>query len=160
MARPKKPVMLQQGRMSNDDKRIRLNQEEKMKHGVEELYAPEWLDEEAQFEFERVVKELIKIGCVGNLDLTVLAIYADAYSNYIKLTQAIQQNGAVEEYTNTQGATNKVVSSYVLAQVKYADMIFKCSSKLGLSVSDRLKLIVPIEDNSDDPLLSALGDAI
>lgn len=39
MARPKKPVALQNGRMSNEEKRIRLEQEEKMKHGTNELKA-------------------------------------------------------------------------------------------------------------------------
>lgn len=157
MARPKKPVALQQGRMSNDEKRIREEQEEKMKHGTDELKPPTWLDKDAKKEFRRVVKQLIELDCIGNLDLIVLAIYSDAYSNYIKLTKSIQEFGAVEEYTNTQGATNKVVSSYVQAQTKYADMIFKCSSKLGLSVSDRLKLIVPVEDKTDDELLNILN---
>ncbi|GAA0115281.1 phage terminase small subunit P27 family [Clostridium senegalense] len=157
MARPKKPVALQNGRMSNEEKRIRLEQEEKMKHGTNELKAPSWLDGKAKEEFERVVKSLIELECVGNLDLTILAIYSDAYSNYVKMSKAIQEFGAVEEYTNTQGATNKVVSSYVQAQTKYADMIMKCSSKLGLSVSDRLKLIVTKEDDSQDELLNILN---
>jgi hypothetical protein len=38
------------------------------------------------------------------------------------------------------------VSADVQAQQKYIDTIMKCSSKLGLSISDRLKLIVPIQD--------------
>lgn len=155
MGRPKKPVELQQGRMSNDDKRIRKDQEEKMKHGNDELIAPDWLDKDAKKEFVRVIDSLKKIDCVGNLDFAMVAIYSDAYSNYVNLTKDIQKYGVVEEYTNAKGATNKVISSYVQAQHKYVDVIMKCSSKLGLSVSDRLRLVIPVETEEDE-LLSIL----
>ena len=44
-----------------------------------------------------------------------------------------------------------------MAQTKYADMIFKCSSKIGLSLSDRLKLIVTTEEKEVDEISAGFG---
>lgn len=157
MPRPLKPVALQQGRMSNESKRIRQEQEDRfLKGATNQLKAPTFLDPMAKKEFKRVVELLKQLDVVQNLDLTVLAIYCDAYSNYVKLSKQVQEHGSVEFYTNTQGFENKVVSSYVQAKSKYIEIIFKCSGKLGLSVSDRLKLIVPKEDEDKDELLRVL----
>lgn len=157
VGRPKKPVALQQGQLSNEDKRMRLEQEAKFLQGeTNQLKPPKWLDDIAKKEFKRITKILIEMEVVQNLDLSVLAIYCDAFSNYVKLTEEISTRGAVETYINKFGAENKIVSSYVQAQHKYIDVIFKCASRLGLSVSDRLKLVVPTEDDSNDPVAQAL----
>lgn len=157
MARPKKPVVLQKGKLTNEEKRIRKEQEDKLKVGHKDLaIAPSWLDVDAREEFDRVVRGMLEINVIDNLDLAVLAIYADAFSNYIKMTQEINANGAIEDYTNAAGATNRTMAAAVQVQIKYADMIMKCSSKLGLTVSDRLSLVVPEYDDSGDLLLQAL----
>jgi len=158
MARPKVPIALQQGRLPNEIKQQRQEQEDHLKCENTQLKAPKWLDKEAQKEFRRIVKILIEKEIAGNLDLAILSIYCDAYSNYIKLTQAIQESGPVEEYTNTMGATNKIVSANVQAQSKYAETIMKCAGRMGLSASDRLKLVVPKNDDEKDELLKALRD--
>ena len=44
----------------------------------------------------------------------------------------------------------KAVSPYVTAQNKYAEQILKCSSKLGLATTDRLKLVVPQADEGPE----------
>ena len=36
-----------------------------------------------------------------------------------------------------------MISPYVTAQARYVDTIFRCSAKLGLSTTDRLKIVVP-----------------
>lgn len=130
------------------------NEIEKKKKNEESLYgdnsrlkAPSWLNGEGKKEFKRVVSEMKEIEAfnkmLSNLDLTALAMYSDAYANYIELTKKIHEEGTVCTFTNTKGQTNTIVSPLVQAQMKYIDIIMKCSTKLGLSVSDRLKLVVP-----------------
>ena len=155
--RNKKPLALQKGNLTIEEKEARAEAEEKfLKGNTNQLKPPKWLDSEAKREFNRIVKELKALEVVQNLDLTVLAVYCNAYSNYVKLTEAIDRNGAIETYINKAGAENNVVSASVQAQHKYIDVIFKCSTRLGLSVSDRLKLIVPKEDENDE-LIKALN---
>lgn len=138
-----KPVTSLQGHKSKAEREVRAKAEEKLKGNSDKVFAPRWLDKEAKKEFNRVAKELKSIKLINNLDVTVLAIYCDAYSNFVKLTKQIQEEGATISYTNAKGATNEIVSPKVQAQQKYTDTIMKCASKMGLSISDRLKLIVP-----------------
>lgn len=79
-----------------------------------------------------------------------LAVYCDAYSNYLKASKAIQEHGTTVEHTNATGNTNTVVSPHVQVQTKYAELIRKQSTELGLTINSRLKLVVPetkIEEN-------------
>lgn len=148
MGRAKKPVaLLDKSNLTKEVKEARAEHEAKMKSNNERLKAPSWLNKEAKKEFNRVVKEMREVEALNdllsNLDLGVLAIYANAYSNYVTLSKQIDQEGITTEYTNKGGATNTVINASVQAQQKYIDVIFKASAKLGLSLSDRLKLVVP-----------------
>lgn len=150
MGRPKKQVDMQSGNLTKETKEKRRESESKFYGDNSKLKAPSYLSDEAKKEFNRVIKEMREIealnNMLSNLDLVALAIYADAYSNYIKLTKTIQEQGAVIEYTNKAGHTNTTTSPYVQAQTKYIDVIIKMSTKLGLSLGDRLKLVVPNVD--------------
>ncbi|WIF94308.1 phage terminase small subunit P27 family [Caminicella sporogenes] len=112
----------------------------------------------AEQEFNRVVEELKELGIVSNLDTTILAIYADAYANYVKITEQLKNEPLTIEYTNKAGATNIIENPLVKTQMKYIDVIMKCSTKLGLSVSDRLKLVVPKQEEKVDEFAEEFGD--
>ena len=142
-----KPIDLNKSKMSKEDKENRKQAEIKLYGDSNKLKAPSWLNNDAKKEFKRIVNEMKAIetfnNLLSNLDLSMLAIYCNAYANYIELSKLIENEGMVIMYTNKAGETNPTISAYVQAQQKYIDVIFKCSSKLGLSLSDRLKLIVP-----------------
>lgn len=129
--------------LTKEEIQSRIEAEEKLKTDREQLIAPKWLSSVAKKEFNRVVIELTRLKLVDNLDLSILAIYCDAYSKYIELCKTIKEKGLTVEHTNKAGQTNTVISPYVQVQQKYIDVIIKCSSKLGLSISDRLKLVIP-----------------
>lgn len=149
MARPRKAMNVSTGKIGKDARNIRAKKEKRLKLDREELKAPNWLSIPAQKEFLRVVEETAKIDILDNLDLAVLAIYADAYTNYIKLSKYIMANGVTGKRENQFG-TYEVLSPYVSAQEKYVKQIFQCSTKLGLATTDRLKLIVP--GTEDEPI--------
>lgn len=141
--RPRKIVDISTGKISNRERLNRKVQEEKIKIDRAQLESgvPEWLDETAGEEFSRVVTEAKKINLYDNLDLVVLAIYADNYSRYIRAAKAICEHGLT---AMSRGAFT--VSPYVEVADKAATQILKCSTKLGLAVTDRLKLIVPTKE--------------
>lgn len=136
MPRPTKPVETLKAHRSKDEKLIRLEQEKILKLDRADLLPPTWMEEDitAYKEYVRVVENTAKIGILDNLDASVLTIYAQAYSDYIKHTLAIREEGSV---------IGDKLSPHVTAQNKCAEQIFKCSTKLGLATTDRLKLIVP-----------------
>lgn len=145
--RPRKKVELSTGKIGKDKIKSRKEIEEKLRLERNELLVPEWMNEDpiAKGEFLRVVKEAGKINLLDNLDLSVVAIYAKAYSNYVKATIIIDKDGMTVLDSN---AVEKV-SPYVTAQEKYVKQIFSCSTKLGLATTDRLKLVVPTNTENE-----------
>lgn len=58
---------------------------------VEAPPMPDWLDEHAEQEWNRVVPDLVTLGLVSRLDMQVLAQYCEAVSDYRRWTLRIQQ---------------------------------------------------------------------
>lgn len=142
--RPCKIVDISTGKIGKQARLNRKIQEEKIKldRSALESGAPSWLNPLAAEEYTRVVTEAKKINLFDNLDLSVLAIYADSYSRYVDAAQKIQELGMT-----ISNETGKVfLSPYIIIADKAASQILKCSTKLGLSVTDRLKLIVPTKE--------------
>lgn len=141
--RQRKVIDIATGKIGKQEKLNRKVQEEKIKLDRAQLEtdAPEWLNETAAKEFNRVVAEAKKINLYDNLDLVILAIYADSYSRYIEATLKVREYGLTAQ---SRGAFT--VSPYVDVADKAATQILKCSTKLGLAVTDRLKLIVPTKE--------------
>ena len=141
--RPRKVVDISTGKIGKQKIKNRQEQESKIKLRRDklEIGAPEWLDEEARTEYSRVVEEAGKINLLDNLDLSTLAIYADNYSRYIKCAKAMATGGIVVDVGD-----RLFPSPYVVIADKAATQIQKCSTKLGLATTDRLRLIVPTKE--------------
>lgn len=148
MGRPRKRAEVSTGKISKTTKGSRIEAERKLKLGREQLMAPAWLQEDriATTEFVRTIAEYEKIDILDNLDLSLLAIYCKAYSNYIGVTKLIEENG----YTITTSQGGEKISPYVTAQERFVNQIMRCSSKLGMATTDRLKLA--ISNGDDKPL--------
>jgi P27 family predicted phage terminase small subunit len=138
--KPRQSVATTKKHLTKLEQKNISKQEEKLKLARDDLCVPSWLEEDsiAKEEFIRVAVETETIGILDNLDLSILAIYCKAYSSYVECTAKIDKYGHV-----IQSKSGKTLSPYVTAQSKYAEQIFKCSSKLGLATTDRLKLVVP-----------------
>lgn len=145
MARPRKSMSVSTGKISKLEVEQRLKAEKATKVGRDQLTAPDWLDKRGKDEFLRVVDEAGQINLLDNLDLGVLAIYANAYSSYVDISVQIQKAGFLEEREN-RTENYYTVHPLIKAQDNYVKQIMSCSSKLGLATTDRLKLIVPVEE--------------
>ena len=153
--RPRKVVDISTGKISKQSKLNRKIQEEniKLERNELEVGAPSWLSETAAAEFNRVVAEAKKINLFDNLDLALLAIYADSYALYIKASQKMHESGLT---TEIKGKVN--TSPFLSIMNSAATQVLKCSTKLGLAVTDRLKLIVPTkEEKSVNKFLTHLS---
>lgn len=141
--RPRKVVDISTGKIGKEKRLNRKIQEENIKLDRNELEAgaPPWLSVEAAKEFNRVVAEAKKINLFDNLDLAILAIYADCYDRYVEASKKIREFGM---YNEVKG--QMYPSPFITIADKMATQILKCSGKLGLAVTDRLKLIVPTKE--------------
>lgn len=145
MARPRKTLEATKKNLTKEEIRQRQEGENKIKLDNKNLKAPAYLSETAKLEFARVVEEASKIEILDNLDLSILAIYCNAYSQYLEITAEIQR----EEITYRYVTEDNKISPLINAQDKIIKQIMTCSSKLGLATTDRLKLIVPTKEESE-----------
>jgi P27 family predicted phage terminase small subunit len=130
------------GNMSRADRQKRQQEEEALKLGREKLVPPDWLSPAAAAEFVRVVDEAGKLGLWDNLDVDCVAVYATAYVGYKEATAALAREGAVIERETREG-TMRVINPAFKMQVAYVKQIMTCSTKLGLCLTDRLKVAQP-----------------
>lgn len=141
--RTRKIVDISTGKIGKKEKLNRQIQEEKLKLDRAELEsgAPKWLRPAAAEEYNRVVAEAKKINLYDNLDLPILAMYAECYARFIEASEYLQEHGS----TIILG-DKEAVSPYVTIADKLTTQLLKMSTKLGLAVTDRLKLIVPTKE--------------
>lgn len=152
--RPRKVVALSTGKIGKAEKLKRQAQESAVKIDRDDLErgAPDWLTERAKEEYLRVVREAAKVPFLDNLDKHIVAMYADAVDKYISAAEKLHKFGDV-----IKTDAGLMVSPYLAVQKKAEDTIFKCSSRLGLATTDRLRLIVPkVEEKSENKYLKFL----
>ena len=139
MGRQKKVAAATKKHLSKREKELREKQEKAIKVD-RNLEVPEAIQDDpiAVEEFIRIRDAAEKIDLWDDLDLSVLTIYCKSYSSYLEVTRAIERNGYVVD-----GKHGERISPWVTAQSRYIDTIFRCSAKLGLSTTDRLKIVVP-----------------
>lgn len=155
MGRPRKVIAMSTGNISKAQKAARAEGEKALKVSCDELRAPDWLPDKAALEFERVCRNAAELGMLDNLDLSVLAVYADNYDRYIEASTQLSLHGHV--ITTDTGYA--MPSPWVSILNQSAKNIFSCSAKLGLAVTDRLKLITPVkEEKSVNKFVRFLGD--
>ena len=126
MGRPRKTIEASTRKVSKEDKAARMAAEKKLKLGSDQLAVPDWLQSDA------IAAEEF--------------IYCKAYSSYIEVTRLIEVSG----YVAATADGSAKISPYVTAQDRYVTQIFRCSAKLGLATTDRLKLVVGVDDGKAD----------
>lgn len=142
MARPRKVVSLRTGQMSKTEKAARAAGEKQIKVKTDAMKPPEWLSDEAALTFERIVNEFDPLGMLDNLDVDILAVYADSLATYRKASIQLALHG--ETYETKNGFAT--VSPWVTVRQKAYQQIASCSTKLGIALTDRLKLIAPVKE--------------
>lgn len=110
---------------------------------------PEWLNELAKAEYMRVAPTLEKLH-VTTLDQTALALYANAYSNYVTAARDVDLNGQKDR----EGKKNVSVS----IMSDSSKDISKYANSLGLTLDSRMKIIKPtVKEVEDDPYMNFGG---
>lgn len=156
MGRNRKLSVNSTGKISKEEKKKRQEAEAQIKVKSDQLLTPpEFLNERASQEFLRVAKESQELGILDNLDFTFIVIYAEAWDNYCTCSENIAKHGMIQTKELTTGSY-EVPSVYVKLQAHFIKQIMHCSSKLGLAVTDRLRLVIPKEEEKTNKFLDLL----
>lgn len=128
----------------------RTKAEESIKPKTDKVKPPEWLDETACTEWNRIIKELKRLELVSNIDVAALAICCDAYSKYVKATMDINKTGLLMQYTNKGGNKNVVYNPLITIATKYSDIYKKYCAEFGLTPAARIKLATNKEEPKEE----------
>lgn len=144
MARTRKPLSaLGRSHKTKAEIEERRKQEEQYKAGRDQLVPPDWLDDVAAREFNRIIKMATEVNFLDNFDLGILAAYCVSYSNFIRANKALQEEGL----TDLSPSGMPIPNPNVGIADKALQKMNQCSTKLGLSSIDRLKLTVNKKDD-------------
>jgi P27 family predicted phage terminase small subunit len=159
VSKSRKPLELQTGNLTVLQKEKKRLEEEYVRTGKNQLNSPpRWLiDEIAIKEFKRLVKELRNIEIIGNLDLNNLGAYCNAFSMYIKATEAMNKMPLLIKKTMPNGSSNIVENPAIKIQKKYAEEMRRFAALCGMTIDSRLKAASAKVNEQQDQILAEFG---
>lgn len=106
------------------------------------LVVPSWLDREAKKIFKAKAGQLISIGVLTELDLGLLALYANSLSLIVDASKEIQKTGKVNTVYNDEG---KIIAFLVNPMFKIMNdnmkIINQIGSQFGFSPTSRAAIM-------------------
>jgi len=131
-------VILGKGKSKHLTKAVieeRAAHEEKMRGGTNRIEAPSHLLKKQKEEFDLIASELLELDIMSNLDVDTLARYIEAKAEHVRLGPVIRNLNPVED----MDAYTKLSR----ARKMYSDECRSYANDLGLTITSRLKLVIP-----------------
>lgn len=149
MARPSKSAAVYNGKISKSDKQARIETEEKLKGGADNISPPKHLNSRQKKIFRYIVDQLEASEILGNLDIYILAQTVIAIDRLQELEKSINKD------------IKKMFDKDVMkAKSEYTKDFFRCCNELSLSPQSRAKLSninLQARQQQEDPLLKVLA---
>ncbi|KQX69239.1 phage terminase small subunit P27 family [Paenibacillus sp. Root444D2] len=145
-------VLLAEGKthLTKSEIEERREKENAIRPNSDKIKCPSWVkDKVARSEYKRLSEELQELNLLTNLDVNTLASYAVAFSLYQKATQELEGQSLL---------INESANPLIRIQLLYSDECKKYAIQMGLTISSRLKLVVP--KPSDDKPKNKFGDFV
>lgn len=149
MARPSKSVKVMSKNLTKEEKDLRLETEEKLKGGADNISPPTHLNARQKKIFNYVVDQLRESNILGNLDIYILS----------QTSIAIDRLQQIEKLINKD--INKIYDKDLMkAKSEYTKDFFRCCNELSLSPQSRAKLgniNMQAKERDEDVLLKVLA---
>lgn len=155
--RKRKIVSVQVGNMTTAKRERKQYEESLIRHDSDELEDIPWdlfTDETALNEYKRVLRNLKELKFTGNLDRGNLIGYCNAFSEYVRATNAMKAPDFEPVVSSGHGL--KANPFYQIQQTALREME-QTGRALGMSISDRLKLAEGKAKQEEDELESMFG---
>lgn len=149
MARPSKSVRVMSKNLTKEEKELRLETEEKLKGGADNISPPTYLNASQKKIFNYIIEQLKESGILGNLDTYILSQASISIDRLQKIEKMINKD------------INRIYDKDLLkAKSEYTKDFFRCCNELSLSPQSRAKLgniNLKAEQERQDPLLQVLA---
>lgn len=149
MARPSKSVKVMSKNLTKEEKELRLETEEKLKGGTDNISPPTHLNARQKKIFNYVVDQLRESNILGNLDIYILS----------QTSIAIDRLQQIEKLIN-KDINNIYNKDLIKAKSEYTKDFFRCCNELSLSPQSRAKLgniNMQAKERGEDVLLKVLA---
>lgn len=149
MPRPAKSVTTMSKHLTEDEKRKRMEAEEKLRGQSDNVSPPDYLNDNQKEIFNHIVDELKASEILGNLDIYILTNLATAIDRLQEIETSINED------------SNRLLDkSLMSAKKNYTQDLITGIRELSLSPSSRAKIgniNLQAKEKENDPLLEALG---
>ncbi len=106
---------------------------------------PEWLEDEAKHEWNRLAVPLFHLGLLTELDMASFASYCQAYARWKEAEEFISQHGSI---VKTKTGYWQQVPQVSISKANQAMMI-KAAAEFGLTPSARSRLIAGVSPGKE-----------
>ena len=145
MAGQKQPIdlVMAKGKKHLTKEEINTRKSQEISVPFVDIQAPSYLPKKLQEEFDEIAAKLKSLNIMTELDEDALARYITTKEEYLKIDSLLQKELKkktinIDKITNIQSIHNKLLNQ-----------IRGLASDLGLTISSRVKLVIPIEP--EDP---------
>ena len=154
MARPSTIVSLQAENLTLATKDRRAYEEGLAASGkasIKKVPKSLLVDDIAVAEYKRVLKDLLRIDIIGDLDRSNLIVYCNAFSGYVRACEEMQQPDFDPIVANRP-------SPWYSIRDQERKAMEAAGKALGMSVSSRLSVVAKKADQQEEALKRAFGD--
>lgn len=140
---PRQPVALENNKkhLTYAEKERRENNEKAVKPKRRgRIVCPDYLDEVAKAEFQRLVKELKDLDIITSIDISSLAICCDSYSKWKQATEFVNRTGLLKVKENRYGDKTIENNPAIKDALRYGELYRKMTIECGLTPNARLRL--------------------
>src|SRR5690625_4335353 len=141
--RKRQPLAVIQGKgksnhLTKKDIREREEQESALRGNADKVIAPEHLTKKQKEEFDRIATDLVDLNIFSNLDVDFLSRYIESKSEYEKVTKEMR---GINNLSDPDAI--KLYSELRINRNTFFNECKTAAVELGLSITSRLKLVVP-----------------
>lgn len=152
---PRQPVALNNNKknLTKAEEERRENNEKALKpKKVGKIVCPDWLDDMAKAEFNRLVAEMKELNILTSIDISSLAICCDAFAKWKQATEFVNKYGILKVKENRHGEKSVENNPAIKDALRYGELYRKMTIECGLTPNARLRMAAKDTDVSDKPL--------
>lgn len=97
---------------------------------------PDYLSDREKAEWKRVGNQLLEVGLINGLDVTVLAAYCAAYGRWVEAQESIKKHGVLVKSPNGF----PMQSPYLAISNKAMEQMVKIMGELGMTPAARTRI--------------------
>lgn len=160
MAGQRQPIglVIANGKKHLTKAEIEARQSSEVQPCVDNIVAPSFLTKKQRGEFDRIAGQLQKLGIMGETDCDALARYVTAESLYQEATKELRKlsrerpkkedfEDSPRDFYGEMDLYYSRLDSATRRQDRYFKQASTIARDLGLTISSRCKLVVPVKDD-------------